>query len=158
MHAPQLGREREGNQVRILVPVDGSVASMRAVEHAALLAKSAHPCEVHLLHVQHGVPALDRAFDGRPSEVHREQELLLREPAERTVALACAPLDAAGVASFRRIEFGEPASAIVEYARRFHCDLIVMGAGRLDSVAGRLLGSVASEVVHRAQVPVTLVK
>ena len=53
---------------------------------------------------------------------------------------------------------GDPATAIVKLARRLNCDLIVMGTRGMGKVAGLVLGSVATKVVHLADAPVTLVK
>ncbi|MCL4800314.1 MAG: universal stress protein [Burkholderiales bacterium] len=143
---------------RILVPVDGSEGALRAARHVAALAKQLHQCEACLINVQPTVPALDRAFDGRPSSVRSAQELLLREPGERIIAVAGEVLAQAGTACESRVEFGDAVHVIADYAQKLGADAIVMGAGRLDSATGRVLGSVASRIVNVAHVPVTLVK
>ncbi len=51
---------------------------------------------------------------------------------------------------------GSPAKAIVEYAKKYHMDLIVMGR-RGHSALGNLMGSVSFGVLNRSSVPVTVV-
>ena len=53
---------------------------------------------------------------------------------------------------------GEPASALLATAAERAADLIVVGALRDASIADRLLGSVASEVVRRAPCDVLVVR
>jgi nucleotide-binding universal stress UspA family protein len=47
---------------------------------------------------------------------------------------------------------------IADYARDEGCALIVMGTRGLGSIANMLLGSVATKVIHLAEVPVLLIK
>lgn len=51
---------------------------------------------------------------------------------------------------------GQPARAIVEYAKTHHIDLIIMGR-RGHSALGNLIGSVSFGVLQRSSVPVTIV-
>ncbi|NMP24558.1 universal stress protein [Sulfobacillus harzensis] len=51
---------------------------------------------------------------------------------------------------------GQPARAIVEYAKTHHIDLIIMGR-RGHSALGNLMGSVSFGVLQRSSVPVTIV-
>lgn len=53
---------------------------------------------------------------------------------------------------------GEPAAVLLETGRRHLADLIVVGAIRDRSIAGRLLGTVATEVVKRAHCEVLVVR
>ena len=58
-----------------------------------------------------------------------------------------------------RMEFGEAvAETIDRVARETGADQIVMGARGLGRFRGLMLGSVTTQVVHLANVPVTLVK
>ena len=81
-----------------------------------------------------------------------------REQGISALAEARAKLDAAGLAYNYHVSVGTPAEAIVQYAEAQHVDQIVMGTYGEDSLSKLLLGSVASKVVHLAQVPVLLVK
>jgi nucleotide-binding universal stress UspA family protein len=53
---------------------------------------------------------------------------------------------------------GQVAKTIVEVAGEEGVDQIVMGTRGLGGVQGLLLGSVATQVIHLADVPVTLLK
>lgn len=62
-----------------------------------------------------------------------------------------------GLLTYHVLEAPDPATAIVEFARRTQVDHIVMGA-RASSVLRRYLGSVSSEVVAQADCTVTVVR
>ncbi|MEU8246510.1 universal stress protein [Nonomuraea sp. NPDC048916] len=47
-------------------------------------------------------------------------------------------------------EQGDPVDVLISLAGRHHTDLLVVGNRGLNSLAGRLLGSVPSAVTHRA--------
>lgn len=51
---------------------------------------------------------------------------------------------------------GMPAAAIVDYAKKHHIDLIVMGR-RGHSALGNLMGSVSFGVLQRSPIPVTII-
>lgn len=73
-----------------------------------------------------------------------------------------AALDAADQQGLDRIDallvHGEPAAALLEVARQRGADLIVLGAIRDRSLAGRLLGTVANDVLNRAACDVLVVR
>jgi nucleotide-binding universal stress UspA family protein len=139
---------------RILVAVDGSESSDRAVAH--LLKKLGwykETIEVHLLNVQ---PAL-------PSDVSRfisadQLEGFHREQGAAALASARAILDCAKVAYVTHIGIGEPPHVIAHYANEKAIDQIVMGTRGLGTVAGLVMGSVTTKVVSLTDVPVLLIK
>ena len=53
---------------------------------------------------------------------------------------------------------GEPAEALLEAAKQYRVDALVLGAIRDTSIVGRLLGNVASDVVRRAHRDVLIVR
>ena len=57
-----------------------------------------------------------------------------------------------------RSAVGDAAETITTYADQKKCDAIFMGTRGLGRVAGLLLGSVATKVLHLTKVPVTLTK
>ena len=67
-------------------------------------------------------------------------------------------LDAAKVRYTPQVLIGPVAETIAKTALEQNCDGIVMGTRGLGAVAGMLLGSVTSKVIHLADVPVTLIK
>jgi len=68
------------------------------------------------------------------------------------------PMEQAGVAHSVHIVCGPPSATIVDFARKSACDRIVMGTRGLAAAGSLLMGSAAYGVVHRADLPVTLVK
>ena len=81
-----------------------------------------------------------------------------RETGDAALAQARQKLESAGLAYSAHIMLGEAAPTLVEFAADKGCSLIVMGARGLGSVAGLLMGSVATKVVKLSTVPVLLVK
>ncbi|TCS72377.1 nucleotide-binding universal stress UspA family protein [Sulfuritortus calidifontis] len=139
---------------KLLLPVDGSEGSARAARHVAGLARMVPGLEVHLLNVQ--PPGDDwmtrRAF--KPEELARMEQ----EWAEAAIEPARAILKAAGVTFSEHFAQGEIAPTIARLAKELGCDQIVMGSRGQSALGGLLMGSVATKVLHLAEMPVTLVK
>ena len=53
---------------------------------------------------------------------------------------------------------GSVAPTIIDAARSFGCDLIVMGTRGLSDFSGLLVGSIAHKVIHHADCPVLVVR
>ena len=141
--------------MKILIPVDGSANADRAVDYVISNAENQKvPPEVCLLNVQWKLGSGN-------VKLFISQETIndyYREQGAAALAQARAKLDAAGLAYTYHISVGSPAEAVVQYAQEHHVALIVMNAHGEATLTSFLLGSVASKVVHLAQVPVLLVK
>lgn len=143
---------------RVLIPIDGSEAALRAVAYAvSLVPVLREPLEVLLLNVQHLPVSLDLLLNGRSSEV-RILEQPLREAGAGVLAPAQALLEKTGITCSAHVEIGDPAPTISRFARTYHCEEIIMATRGLGTVTGLILGSVANKVLHLTTVPVTLVK
>lgn len=140
----------------LLVPFDGSESAGRALDHAIALAR-ATAARVHAIHV-YEEPAAYALGEVAVYFPRDELTSYLREASEALRDAAAARLRAAGVPCVAESRVGPVAESIVEYARAQHCDAIVMGTHGRSALAGLLMGSVATRVVHLAPVPVTLVK
>jgi len=141
---------------RILVPVNGSECSLRAVDYLiAERAQQAVPdqVKVHLVNVQ---PAL-RGDVGQFIS-HGQIAAYHSEESERALREARARLDAAGVQPVVHAEVGHAADVIARLASELDCDHIVMGTHGRGALADLLAGSTTIRVVHQARVPVVLVK
>lgn len=139
---------------KALVPVDGSSNADRAVRHAAALAAINPAMEIVLLNVQ--TPVDD--WGARSFLKSEEIEAMEESRGGDTLQTARALFDVAGVRYSPLVLIGPVAETIAKTAHERNCDGIVMGTRGLGAVAGALLGSVASRVIHLSDVPVTLVK
>jgi nucleotide-binding universal stress UspA family protein len=140
--------------LKMLVPLDGSESSIRAVDH--LIKKFGwykDGVEIHLLNVQHPFPAHVASHLGhdKVQQYHREQGLAALADARKK-------LDAAGIKYHYHIGIGDEAEVICKYAKEKGVVQIFMGTRGLGSVSGLLLGSVATKVIHLTDAPVLLVK
>lgn len=141
--------------MKILVPVDGSDSSVRAVEYVvASTAWMKEAPQVFLLNVQWKLASGNvKLFINQDTinEYYREQGMAALEKAR-------AVLDAARLAYTYHISVGSPAEAVVQYAQEQQADQIVMGAQGENKLSAMLLGSVVSKVMNLASVPVMVVK
>jgi nucleotide-binding universal stress UspA family protein len=143
---------------RILVAVDGSPGSARAVTHAIALSK-ALGAGLRILHV------VDMGWLALGPELAVDTQRIAaarRAAGEKDLALALDQAHAAGVdAETALVETGAPgqrlAGQIVEQAQGWPADLIVLGTHGRGGAERLFLGSVAEGVARRASVPVLLV-
>ena len=136
---------------KILIPIDGSAASVRALEQ--LLQRDNSGLELHLLNVQLPVDGNVRSFvsSDELNAYHRDEGLA-------ELATARALLDAAGASYQQHVLVGHPADQITRFAAEQGCDEIVMGSHGRTGLLQLLMGSVAAEVSEKAKTKLTLVK
>ncbi len=138
----------------ILVPVDGSDNALRALEHVIKRCASAPATKIHLLNVQ--IPIVSGVVK---MFVNQDQiNAYYRDEAGKALAAARARLDQAKIAYQHHIGVGHVAETIVAYAKQHGCDEIIMGTRGMGAVTNLVLGSAATQVIHLADVPVTLIK
>jgi nucleotide-binding universal stress UspA family protein len=135
----------------ILVPVDGSENSDRAVRFALEMLKDGG--KLHLLNVQAPVGGGVSTFVRRADidSYHREE-------GEKALASALKIAADAGHPCEKHISVGRPGELAAEFAERVEAAMIVMGTRGHTGIAGVLLGSVAQDVIARSPIPVCLVK
>ncbi len=142
---------------RILVPVDGSHTSEFGLKEAVSIAK-VNGSEVLLVHVVN-----EFVFDYSYMAGMYSSDLVdsLREGGKKILDEAQAVARQAGIAPARvMLETlgGGAAGLIVEQAREWRADLIVMGTHGRRGLARLAMGSDAEEVVRTAGIPVLLVR
>lgn len=140
---------------RILVPFDGSGASLRALAKAIELARlSGGTIEAVFSHEE----PLSYGEIAVYVPQHKMAELQ-RTHAERVLADAedKGGLKASGVPYSLEILTGPVAQAIVDRAARAGSDLIVIGRHGHSAVRDLLMGSVSMKVLHAAPIAVMLV-
>ena len=135
------------------VPVDGSPASLRALDFAIEMMGQHSDTSFVLLNVQN-ISAVDLAGAAMGSDWQEAAS----QAADRALKEAVGKAQAAGIAFKSIVRTGQTAEAIAQEAHDEGVGHIVMGTRGLGSIHGLLLGSVAMKVIHLAQVPITLLK
>ncbi|MEO6959266.1 MAG: universal stress protein [Burkholderiaceae bacterium] len=138
----------------ILVPVDGSDCSTRAMKFAIEVAKGHDDIVLHLLTVQAPIISGNVKRFISTEAIHSYYQ----EEGKKALIPAKSLLDEAGITCEGIIEVGPAARTIAEFVKKNHCDLVVMGTRGLGAVANLVLGSITTKVLHLVEVPVTLVK
>jgi nucleotide-binding universal stress UspA family protein len=138
---------------KLLVPVDGSENSLRALEAAIFLSKKLD-AQITALHVMEKAPTV---------YIHPQKELeeLLknfRKESERILE-KCQQ-----IGKNNRIELnmaiseGDVASKIIQYAEKGRFDMVVMGHRGSGKFKEMVLGSVSEKVLHRTKCSVLIVR
>jgi nucleotide-binding universal stress UspA family protein len=141
---------------RILIPVDGSPTSDRALGEAIALARQQN-AQLQLLHVIEEIHFVDI----ESSISYAELQETMRNSGNKVLTQAQTAVQQAGMtaetklleASGKRV-----ASVIVAEAERWPADLIVIGTHGRTGFSRLLFGSVAEGVVRTAPVPVLLIR
>ncbi len=140
------------NHLKILVPIDGSPASLRALayvtSHTAMFAP-----DISLIHVHLPLPS-GKAV----SWVGKEAvQAYYDEEADAALKPAIDQLAKAGVKAAVIKQVGDPGAEIASMAASGF-DLIVMGNKGRTALGNMVMGSVATRTIAEASVPVLLVK
>lgn len=137
---------------KILHPTDYSGVSTPALHYAAELAHD-HGASLVILHVVEtlgleNLPYGQIASADQPAAYRRElfEELRRVRPAETHVHVEYV------------LSEEDPTTAILRTATDFGCDMIVLGSHGVTGWRRLLVGSIAEEVVRRADCPVLVVK
>jgi len=152
---------------RVLVPVDGSEHSKKALTHAIGLAKEFEG-EITLVHVYSGaMPLITPAMDTLtppplPSPTMATVATKLREDAQKMggeiLAEAELTVKEHRISAKMVLREGDAVREIVAVAESEKVDLIVMGHRGMSKLKEILLGSVSEGVVRKAPYPVLIVK
>jgi nucleotide-binding universal stress UspA family protein len=138
----------------ILVPVDFSAHSGRALEVAIELAKT-FDGQIHLLHCyQINMGGISPYGLALPENFDRE----VRTAAAAKLAEWAEKVKAAGIPVHEHVSPMFPSTVLSVTAEEISADLIVMGTRGLTGFKHLLLGSVAERTLHAAPCPVLTVK
>lgn len=141
---------------RILIPVDGSPTSDRALQEALGLARQQN-VQLELVHVVEEIYFLDIESSINYAELLET----MRNSGNEILKQAQTVIQQAGMAAEIKLleASGERvASVIVTEAERWLADLIVIGTHGRSGFSRLLFGSVAEGVVRTAQIPVLLIR
>jgi nucleotide-binding universal stress UspA family protein len=136
---------------KILVAVDGSANSDRAVEAASELARI-HGARLNICHAFH-IP------EHYKTDLADELEEALMADAERILTHAAEVAEKNGVESETRLlKKGHPAEAVVAHAEELGADIIVVGVRGRTPDQGRAMGSVSTSIAEQAGCCVLLIR
>jgi nucleotide-binding universal stress UspA family protein len=142
----------------VVVGTDGSESSLRAVRRAGALSGA---CGARLVIVCAYLPP---RVDDRELQEARDvfgddaYQVIGSGPAEETVRTAGERAREAGATDVYPLAVvGSPVETLLDVVGREQADLLVVGNRGLNSLKGRLLGSVPSDVTRRSPVDVLVV-
>lgn len=134
----------------ILIPVDGSEGSDRAITHAITLAEVCG-AKLNFLYVANiNQLAINACLSDAILEAVTKAGNVILERAMQMVP--------SGIDKEAFSETGSPAVVILDFADSIEADLVVMGSRGLGVVNGVLLGSVSQYIVEQSKCPVLVVK
>ncbi len=142
----------------IVVGTDGSDSSLRAVDRAAAIAAD-NGAKLIVATAHLPVPEEKGRYAIPPGSTHGQDYRVVGDAP--FYAILHDARERAHKAGAKNVEekdiVGPPINALVDLAKEVHADLLVVGNVGLSSVAGRLLGSVPSEVSRRSKTDVLIV-
>ncbi len=140
---------------KMLLPVDGSDASLKAAEYALRLA-ACEQCDVLVLHVVDEDVADDMAsFSDRSREAVLEK---MKSSGREYINDIQKKADDQKLGIETVVAVGIPSRIILSAAREREIDLIVMGTVGRKGARRVLIGSVTERVIEHSHIPVLVVK
>ena len=144
--------------MRILVPVDGSEHSLKALEIAADFARIKQ-ADIYVISVASSAGGMDDHEIPPHSRERREETI--QERADKALNCACEVLRKENVG----VKISQTLSAsvsvpdtIIDFAEAEHIDLIVIGSLGLSAPSGFKVGSIAKQVLRYSPCSVYLVR
>lgn len=134
---------------KILVPVDGSKESLKALSSALEIAELSG-AEVTAFHT------IPKTTEGGPRTRRLDADLNSEGKAVLKQASQIAKNKMIDIKT--QVTRGSPAFEIIKFAKTGKYDHIVMSSTGTGSATGDMLGSVSNYVVHKSQIPVYLIK
>ncbi|ADY54792.1 UspA domain-containing protein [Syntrophobotulus glycolicus DSM 8271] len=137
---------------KILVPIDGSAGSDKAVRLAITLVHEGDT-EIILLNVQsnYNTPNVKRFFSQEQIQAFQKEQS--KEIFDRTLQIT----QEHPITVRTTLRLGDPGKEICDEAKESSVDFIVMGYRGLGTVKRAILGSVATQVLHETTCPVMIV-
>jgi nucleotide-binding universal stress UspA family protein len=147
-----------GEQMRILLAIDESHFSEEALR-TVLAQMRTRGAEVRVLNVIDPVSGYVSAdlFPHLVAHTARIEEDRQKQ-AKELVRGAARKLRKAGFKASEIVDIGDPKTKIVEHARKWRADLVVLGSHGLKGLDRFLMGSVSEAVSHHADCSVEIVR
>ena len=135
---------------KILVPLDGSKYSLKALDEAIYLARQCG-ATVTGLHVISPYPI-------KWSDLANLQKTRLFKEADNLMDKAEVIAAQKGIVLHKKVIYGDAKAGVVDFIKQHGFDIVVMGSRGFGSAKEFLLGSVSTAVLHRSKIPVLVVK
>jgi len=150
--------------MKVLVPIDGSDNSMRAVNYALGMAKKNPDTKFTLLAVatmrMEELLANLSKLQKHDSELVNFTELQkqLEEAPKSVLENVKALFEESGIQVETVMLVGDPANRIIQYITDKGFENIIMGSRGMGVLKSAILGSVAYKVLAKTNIPVTIIK
>jgi nucleotide-binding universal stress UspA family protein len=141
---------------QILVPIDGSEASLLAVQMALRVVQLCPACKMTVLYVIDKLVLNELVRFSARGE--KEVEAELEEQGRRYLDLARKDAERQGIAVDCQTRKGDPFEEIVAVANGLRADLIIMGHTGRRGTTRVLIGSVTQRVLDYAPCPVLVMR
>ena len=142
--------------MKILVCMDGSIESQKALEEAAIIARGCNVAEVTVIHVYKAV--LDSTFPFTREGITQDQMKsfknimgVRKENKKNILAEAERYLKEKDIKTQTILKEGHPAESIVNLAKKEGFDMIVLGNRGLGGLQKVFLGSVSNAIIQQAE-------
>jgi nucleotide-binding universal stress UspA family protein len=139
---------------KILVPVDGSENSFRALEQAIFLATKIQEAQIIVLYIIEDLPSLYIYSPKIIEKLHADYKNEYTKILERCKEIA----KKSGININTVLLEGDPASKIIGYSDMEKFDLIIIGSRGMGKFKEVIIGSVSNKVLHHAKCSVMLVR
>jgi nucleotide-binding universal stress UspA family protein len=141
--------------MKILIAVDGSVHSKKAIEAVAKLARAGAATDVTLVNARAWPIVFSEASVASLEQIEQAE----KSYQEGLLAQAQTQATQAGLKVTGKVAaMGEPAAEIVRAAAECGAEQIAMGTHGRGAVGSLFIGSVAQRVAHLSNIPVLLAK
>jgi nucleotide-binding universal stress UspA family protein len=143
---------------KILVPIDGSIASINAAKKAVEVAKH-YGSDITFITVAK-VPQLSeyKGFDKNWMDDYDKLVTKIKEEETKMLDSLIQKLDFVEIKCSKIIASGEPYDEILRIATEGRFDLIVMGRRGMSKIRRFVLGSVTQRVISESPCPVLVVQ
>jgi len=139
----------------VLLAVDGSAGSDRALDHALKRAKTAGSKLVVAFVIEWSPYTFNTPEEN--AERHERREAEIERANDTVVAPALARITGEGVEAVGVVRHGQPADTLIQLARDHNAAQIVIGRRGQGGLKSLIFGSVAGNLIQTAPVPVVVV-
>lgn len=139
---------------KILLAIDGSQHALHTVATLAQLAEGWRQIDLHVLNVQAQPPLYGEVVAYLPPE---KTESYARAAGHLALADSLGLLKGTSIPYSSEVRLGDTATTIVASAQSLGCALIVIGSRGTGAIAGMLMGSAVTKVIHLSAVPVLVI-